>query len=93
MPAQQPGKGIGHFLGAMRIDAFRPANEFKQCMDHWIQGFRNAKTVAGEEKVLVPGDPEREYEAERMKNGIPLLEAVVADLNGLAEKFSLDLMQ
>ena len=26
MPAQQPGKGIGHFLGAMRIDAFRPAN-------------------------------------------------------------------
>ena len=37
MPAQQPGKGIGHFLGAMRIDAFRPADEFKAAMDHWIQ--------------------------------------------------------
>lgn len=89
MPAHQPGKGIGHFLGAMRVDAFRPANEFKQHMDHWIQGFRNCKTIPGEEKVLVPGDPEREFEKIRMKEGIPLLDSVVNDLNGLAEKFLL----
>ena len=89
MPAQQPGKGIGHFLGAMRIDAFRPANDFKKDMDHWILGFRSAKTIPGEEKVLVPGDPEREMEAERMKNGIPLLDVVTEDLNKLAEKFGL----
>lgn len=89
MPAQQPGKGIGHFLGAMRVDAFRPADEFKKSMDHWIQGFRNAKTVPGEEKVLVPGDPEREYEAERMKNGIPLLPVVVDDLKQLGERFDI----
>ena len=55
-------------------------------MDHWIQGFRNAKTIPGEEKVLVPGDPERELEAERMKNGIPLLDVVVEDLKNW-EKF------
>ncbi|MCX6318771.1 MAG: Ldh family oxidoreductase [Bacteroidetes bacterium] len=91
MPAQQPGKGIGHFLGAMRIDAFRPADEFKKSMDHWIQGFRNAKPVAGEEKVLVPGDPEREFEAERMTNGIPLLDAVVNDLFLLGERFGINL--
>lgn len=89
MPAQQPGKGIGHFLGAMRIDAFRPAEDFKKSMDHWIQGFRSNRTIPGEEKVLVPGDPEREFEALRMKKGIPLLDAVVDDLKGLAEKFSL----
>lgn len=89
MPAQQPGKGIGHFLGAMRVDAFRPAEAFKKDMDHWIQGFRNAKTITGEEKVLVPGDPERESEAERKQNGIPLLPAVVADLEELAKKFDL----
>ena len=89
MPAQQPGKGIGHFLGAMRIDAFRPADDFKKSMDHWIQGFRNAKPINGEEKVLVPGDPEREYEAERMKNGIPLLDVVVEDLKKLGGKFEI----
>ena len=89
MPAQQPGKGIGHFLGAMRIDAFRPADDFKKSMDHWIQGFRNAKTVAGEKKVLVPGDPEREFEKERIKEGIPLLKQVVDDLQSLSEKFQI----
>lgn len=90
MPAQQPGKGIGHFLGAMRIDAFRPANDFKQHMDNWIKGFRNAKPIAGQEKVLVPGDPEREFEGERMRSGIPLLDMVLEDLNGLAGKLSME---
>jgi LDH2 family malate/lactate/ureidoglycolate dehydrogenase len=91
MPTQQPGKGIGHFFGAMRIDAFRPADDFKKHMDNWIKGFRTAKTIKGEEKVLVPGDPEREYEVERMKYGIPLLDVVVEDLNMLAKTLSLDL--
>ena len=89
MPSQQPGKGIGHFLGAMRIDAFRTADSFKKDMDHWISGFRSCKPITGEEKVLVPGDPEREMESFRIKNGIPLLDAVTADLNILAERFSL----
>ncbi|MBL0308080.1 MAG: Ldh family oxidoreductase [Chitinophagaceae bacterium] len=92
MPAQQPGKGIGHFLGAMRIDAFRPADEFKKDMDHWIQGFRSCKTIPGEEKVLVPGDPEREYEAIRSRDGIPLLTPVVDDLQSLAGKFGLPVL-
>src|ERR1044071_2124114 len=79
MPQNMPGKGIGHFFGAMRVDAFRKAEEFKQHMDTWIRRFRSAKTVEGEEKVLIPGDPEREMEALRMKEGIPLLDAVVTD--------------
>jgi LDH2 family malate/lactate/ureidoglycolate dehydrogenase len=89
MPVQQPGKGIGHFLGAMRIDAFRPAEDFKKDMDHWIQGFRKCRTIPGEEKVLVPGDPEREFENVRQKKGIPLIGAVVNDLSELGKKFGI----
>jgi LDH2 family malate/lactate/ureidoglycolate dehydrogenase len=58
-------------------------------MDKWITRFRNAKTVRGKEKVLIPGDPEREMEQERMKNGIPLLKPVVEDLNYLGERFGI----
>ena len=87
MPENQPGEGIGHFFGAMRIDAFRKADEFKEHMDKWIQRFRSAETIPGYEKVIIPGDPEREMEVERMKNGIPLLDAVVEDLKGLGHKF------
>lgn len=89
MPDQMPGKGIGHFFGAMRIDAFRPPAEFLAHMDTWIRRFRNAKTVAGEKQVVIPGDPEREMEAERKKNGIPLLGPVVDDLHFLAERFEI----
>lgn len=82
------GEGLGHFLGAMRIDAFRPADEFKEHMDKWITRFRNATPVAGEQ-VLIPGDPEREMESHRHQGGIPLLDPVVKDLREVGEKFKL----
>ncbi|MCA6450307.1 MAG: Ldh family oxidoreductase [Chitinophagaceae bacterium] len=91
MPENMPGEGLGHFFGAMRVDAFRPANEFKQHMDNWISRFRMARPAAGHEKVLIPGDPEREMESIRMKEGIPLVDSVVAELEQLATRFSLSL--
>jgi L-2-hydroxycarboxylate dehydrogenase (NAD+) len=90
MPTGMPGKGIGHFFGAMRVDAFRPAGEFKYHMDKWIRRFRSATPAPGHEKVLIPGDPERETEAERLTHGIPLLAAVVEDLKGLAGKLGVE---
>lgn len=85
------GEGLGHFFGAMRVDAFRPAEEFKANMDTWIERFRNAKTTPGNNKVLVPGDPERELEAERRLQGIPLIKPVEDDLRALGEKFGVTL--
>lgn len=91
MPENMPGKGLGHFFGAMRVDAFRPADEFKQHMDNWITRFRAAKPAEGYEKVLIPGDPEREAEAERRTTGIPLVDSVANDLKMIGEKFGLTL--
>ncbi len=83
---QRVGKGIGHFLGAIRIDAFRPAGEFKRHMDNWIAAFRAAGAVQGRERVVIPGDPEREMESIRAKEGIPLLPPVIRDLEEVARK-------
>ncbi|MBK5279545.1 MAG: Ldh family oxidoreductase [Bacteroidia bacterium] len=88
-PTDPVGAGIGHFFGAMRIDAFRPASEFKLHMDNWITRFRASKTIEGQEKLIIPGDPERESESERLVNGIPLNPKVVDDLKALADKFEL----
>lgn len=91
MPENMPGKGLGHFFGAMRIDAFRPAEEFKKHMDNWITRFRNAIPSAGNDRVLIPGDPEREMEQLRMQQGIPVVESVVKDLSSLGEKLGISL--
>ncbi|MFM7628392.1 MAG: Ldh family oxidoreductase [Algoriphagus sp.] len=81
------GQGIGHFFGAMRVDAFRPADEFTSHMDQWIRRFRSATPTPGHDKVLIPGDPERELESVRRTQGIPLLPPVVQDLRELGNKF------
>ena len=90
-PTDPVGDGIGHFFGAMRVDAFRPAHEFKKHMDNWITRFRAAKTIDGEEKIIIPGDPEREYETIRRKEGIPVNNKVVEDLKELVKKLGVDL--
>ncbi|MEL7588197.1 MAG: Ldh family oxidoreductase [Prolixibacteraceae bacterium] len=89
-PSANPvGEGIGHFLGAFRIDAFRPAEEFKKHMDNWIKTFREAAGIHPENRVLIPGDPEREMTIERLKNGVPVQEAVAEDLKSLAGQFGI----
>ena len=85
------GEGIGHFFGALRIDAFRPASEFKIHMDIWIKRFRNAETINETNKVIIPGDPERRMDQLRRKEGIPLLDTVVKDLQSLSEQYQVKL--
>jgi len=89
-PSDPVGLGIGHFVGAMRVDGFRPVDDFKSHMDNWISRFKSASTINTEQKVIIPGEPELEAEADRKANGIPLVDAVVSDLNGLAEKFEMN---
>jgi len=86
-PNDPVGKGIGHFVGALRVDGFRPVDEFKAHLDNWITRFKSASTVDPAQKVIIPGEPELEAMADRMQNGIPLVDEVVNDLNGLADRF------
>jgi LDH2 family malate/lactate/ureidoglycolate dehydrogenase len=83
---QKSGEGWGHFFGAMRIDAFMPANQFKERMDKWIETMRGARPAKGQQKVLIPGDPERENEERISREGIELLPQVIADMIGIAQK-------
>lgn len=81
------GDGLGHFFGAMRVDAFRPKEEFLNHMDQWIERFRSAQPVDPNNPVVIPGDPEREMEAIRKKEGLNLLDPVIEDLKEIGDKF------
>lgn len=85
-PPRQVGKGIGHFFGAMRIDAFREPDEFKAQMDDFIRTLRATRPAPGTSGPLIPGDPEREAEKERRAHGIPLVPAVLEDLREISRQ-------
>jgi len=84
------GEGLGHFFGAMRIDAFRPAEEFKEKMDEWIDTFRNAKSGENQPPVMIPGDPERLNEVKLKKEGVTIIPQVLAELNEVADRLGVD---
>lgn len=92
VPENMPGEGLGHFLGAMRVDAFRPMAEFKEHMDNWIRRFRAAKPSPGYDRVLIPGDVEREEQIIRRREGIPVVHSVIKDLNEVGAKLKITLL-
>ena len=86
IPKRSVGKGIGHFLGAMRIDGFIDADEFKLQIDDYVRVFRATKPAPGTKGPLIPGDPEREAEKARRKSGVPLILPVIEDLRDISKK-------
>jgi LDH2 family malate/lactate/ureidoglycolate dehydrogenase len=82
---------IGHFFGAWRVDAFRPAGAFKAAMDDLQRRLRETPKAEGQDRIYIHG--EKEYEiAERYKtDGIPLGPRVAADLEALGQELSVSL--
>ncbi len=87
---EKVGEGTGHFFGAMRIDAFRPAQEFKAKMDEWIKTFKNAEVSPGQEEVLIPGEPERRKENTIREKGIDVIPPVVKEMKEIADYLGLE---
>src|SRR5580693_8184609 len=86
LPVRSVGKGIGHFFGAMRIDGFIEADAFKRQIDDYVRVFRATKPAPGTNGPLIPGDPERQAERERRKNGVPLIMPIVEDLRTISRQ-------
>lgn len=92
-PKTKDGKplpsGIGHFFGAMRIDAFRPKDEFKHDMDNLIHRLKDAPKTNGATRIFIHGEKEFEEAKKLAKLGIPLNRKVVEDLRSIAEQLGI----
>jgi L-2-hydroxycarboxylate dehydrogenase (NAD+) len=87
---EKVGEGTGHFFGAMRIDAFQPPEVFKSQMDKWIETFRAAKPAKGHDRVLIPGDPERENEQRISREGVNVIVPVQKEMKEIADHLGID---
>lgn len=91
LPERSVGKGIGHFFGAFKISGFIDPEEFKRQIDEWIRTFRKTEPAPGTDGPLIPGDPEREAEAVRVREGVPVLLPVVEALRTISKETGIPL--
>jgi LDH2 family malate/lactate/ureidoglycolate dehydrogenase len=75
---------IGHFFGAWRVDAFRPAADFAADMDQLIRELKAGDLAQGADRIYVHGEKEFEETDRRTQQGIPLGPKVEASLRQIA---------
>src|SRR5688572_2810318 len=63
---------IGHFFLAIDPRAFRAAGEFEDDLDQVIDVLHGARRADPAQPVLVAGDPEMATRAERLRDGVPV---------------------
>jgi len=80
---------IGHFLGAIRVDGFRPLSEFKATMDGLIRRIKSSSKLEGANRIYIHGEKEFETSERRQREGIPLCHEVAVDLQTIAKDLGL----
>lgn len=78
--------GTGHFFSATRVDAFRPAEEFKREMDEYIRTLRDSPKAEGADRVWVAGEKEWELTEKHEREGVPLYYKVIDRLREIGEE-------
>src|SRR4029450_3940003 len=85
-PTRNPPQGpsdphnTGHFFLAIDPRAFRAAGEFEDDLDQVIDVLHGARRADPAQPVLVAGDPEMATRAERLRDGVPIPEDLMAQL-------------
>jgi ureidoglycolate dehydrogenase (NAD+) len=80
-------QALGYFVQAIDPTAFVPIEEFKARMDELIEEIKTQPAAESNPfgRILIPGEPEHDRKAERLKEGCPLAEEVIAQLRELGK--------
>jgi LDH2 family malate/lactate/ureidoglycolate dehydrogenase len=71
---------MGHFMGAIKIDGFRPHAEVQADMAETFALIRKSGRAPGHDRIFIPGEPEAIAEAENRDLGIPITPALMEQL-------------
>jgi LDH2 family malate/lactate/ureidoglycolate dehydrogenase len=84
-PGKLANANVGHFFAAMRLDAFRDPDEFKQDLDSLFQQLKTTEKAIGHDRIFIHGEKEFELSDKYQTEGIPLLEEVIKSLKSAGE--------
>jgi LDH2 family malate/lactate/ureidoglycolate dehydrogenase len=77
---------VCHFFMALRLDIFRPPEEFKRDMAAMLEDLNSLTPAEGASRVYYAGQKEHEAEAECELRGVPLSEGVWKTLTATAKE-------
>ncbi len=76
----------GHFLIVVDIARFLPLNIFTAEVDRHVRDLRQSKRLPGVDEIRLPGDRRAECRTERLRDGVPLAPALIAQLDKMARE-------
>ncbi len=79
----------GYLFVTLDVNRFIPEATFREYMDTLIRDIRSCEPAKGVDRIYVPGEIEHLRKAERLAGGIPLDEALVAELAKLGDPLGL----
>lgn len=79
----------GHFLAAIRIDQFMPVEEFKTSIDTMLDAILACPPIDGNEPIQYPGSREHETYENRLRDGIPLDQRLLEELERVGSSMSI----
>jgi len=79
---EQPGNGLAFFV--IDVSAFLPPEQFARLMQDMREYIKSSAPAPGHDEVLLPGEPDYRRRAERMRDGIPIDEALWDKICGTA---------
>ena len=84
------GYNLGHFFGAIKIELFRPLDEFKKTIDSMFREIKGSKKFPGKKRIYIAGEKEFEMEKRRKEEGIPVHREVFEYMNSLKKSLKID---
>ncbi len=80
---------VTHLFAALRVEALLPLAAFRASVESFLGALRAAPRAAGVERVWMPGEIEREREAARRREGIPLPPERLRELAEIGRRLAL----
>jgi LDH2 family malate/lactate/ureidoglycolate dehydrogenase len=81
---QEDAVNTGQFVVAIDIKRFVPLETFVSETDRHLADLRASKRLPGVDEIRLPGDRRRACRAERLRDGVPLPAALLAQLDKVA---------
>src|SRR5580700_5916276 len=79
----------GHFIIVADIARFIPLDAFKAEVDRHVNDFRQSKRLPGVDEIRLPGDRRAQCRKERLRDGVPIAPALLAQLDKLAAELKI----